>query len=166
MLLLMMLLASPVKADVPVKEDLVELIKIHANEAGVDQATALAIVEQESNFRPNVKRFEPKFKTYSVGLFQMFYPTARSMGFKGSVKQLQDVQTNIKLGIEHLKACTERFGKNHKLVVCCHNAGVAVEVSFCRNYAWTARYVKEVMAKRQKWSKLLAPEGRILACAM
>jgi soluble lytic murein transglycosylase-like protein len=153
-LLIMALLTFPAFGNE--KEAIIELIKISASNAGVDQATALAIVEQESHFHPEAIRKEPKFKTYSVGLFQMFVPTARAMGFKGTVKQLQEPVANIKLGIKHLQQCTARFGNNPKLVACCHNAGTNVKVSFCKNYAWTARYVKEVLEKRAKYQTPLA----------
>jgi len=163
MLLLITLLSSTAFADT-VKDSLVEYIQVSATSAGVDPATALAIVEQESSFNPKVKpRWEPKYKTYSVGLFQMFYPTAIDMGFRGTIKQLQNPIVNIKLGIGHLKACTTRFGNSPKLVACCHNAGVAVKVSFCKNYAWTATYVKEVLQKKAHWDLFLAPK---MACSI
>lgn len=144
---------------------LVEYIRASAVEAGVDPATALAVVDQESSFNPKAKRPEPKYHTFSVGLFQMFIPTARYMGFKGPIKKLYDVAVNTKLGIAHLKACTKRFGNDTERVICCHNAGIGVKESFCDTYAWTARYVKDVMAKKPKWDAYLSPSpGVVLAC--
>lgn len=147
-------------------EAIKELVKVSAINANVDPALALAVVEQESSFVPDKEREEKKYKTYSVGLFQMFIPTARAMGFKGTKEQLKNPVVNIRLGIEHLKKCTARFGSDLRLVACCHNAGPAVKVSFCSSYAWTANYVKEVMEKRAKWDGILHPRARALACAL
>lgn len=146
---------------------LVEYIRASAAASGVDPATALAIVEQESSFNPKAIRPEPKFHTFSVGLFQMFVPTARNMGFRGPIRKLYEVALNTKLGIAHLKECTDRFGSDTGLIACCHNAGPAVKVAFCSTHAWTARYVKDVLAKKAWWDAYLAPSpGGMLACAL
>ena len=155
-LLLIALLSLQASAD-KLDARLVEYIRASAAASGVDPATALAIVEQESSFNPKAIRPEPRHHTFSMGLFQMFVPTARIMGLKGPIKQLLDVKINTKLGLEHLKACTDRFGKDTALVVCCHNAGTAVKVPFCKSYAWTARYVKDVLVKKAWWDTYLAP---------
>lgn len=144
---------------------IVELITVTARSEGVDPALAVAIAEQESSLVPNKERFEKRYNTYSVGLFQMFIPTAKDMGFKGSKEELKTPTTNIKLGIAHLKSCTSRFGSDARLVACCHNAGKYVKVKFCSSYAWTARYAAEVVAKKAEWDRKLSGKPEVLAVA-
>lgn len=122
---------------------------------GLDPALVLAVAQVESNFNNRSLRYEPKFKTYSVGLFQLFYPTARAMGFKGTVEELMNPSVNTRLGVQHLKQCANRFSEP-KQIACCHNAGVAVKVSACENNIHISAYVKKVLSAHSEWIKRLA----------
>lgn len=122
---------------------------------GLDPALVMAVVEVESNFNHKALRYEPKFKTYSVGLFQLFYPTARSMGFKGTVQELMNPSINTRFGIAHLKQCAERFSEPEQ-IACCHNAGVAVKVTACSKNDRIKEYVKKVISAHRDWLKRLA----------
>lgn len=79
------------------------IIARHAAANGVPLALARAVVRVESNFRANARGAAGE-----VGLMQIKPATARMMGFKGSVKQLYDPETNIKYGMRYL-------GKAHQL---------------------------------------------------
>lgn len=122
---------------------------------GLEPALVLAVAEVESNFNNRALRYEPKFKTYSVGLFQLFYPTAKAMGFKGSVQELMNPSVNTRLGVLHLKQCSDRFSAPEK-IVCCHNAGIAVKESACVNNSRISAYVKKVLSARKGWLSKLA----------
>lgn len=146
------------------KEEIIALITYEANRSGVDAATALAIAEQESSFRPNVERWEPRHKTYSVGLFQIFIPTAKTLGVKNPTKEkLKDPVLNIRLGIAHMSKCVARFGNDPKMIACCHNAGHFVKKSFCSSYAWTKQYIKDVGQRISAWNDKLSPQAEIVS---
>lgn len=117
-----------------------------ASTYNIDPDLALAIAEVESSFNPNVQRLEPKFHTWSVGLFQMFIPTARAYGFRGTMQQLKEPRTNIHFGMIHLSKCVDRFGQQLvEMVACCHNAGVGVKDSVCINNPSVKDYIRKVV---------------------
>lgn len=142
---------APVNPSAMSKNDIIDAIRIAAKESEVNPALALAVAEVESGFNPDAKRYEPKFKTWSMGLFQIFVPTARTLGFKGDVKELLRPMQNIELGIRHLQSCTERFKTNVAKIACCHNAGVAVVESVCRNNEGVKDYVGKVLSAYHSW---------------
>jgi len=128
-----------------------ENIRAVALDHGVNPALVLAFAEIESNFNPTAIRFEPKFKTYSVGLFQIFYPTARNMGFRGSIQNLMDPKVNTHLAVKHIKECAERFS-SYASIACCYNAGVAVKTSVCKNNKKVRTYITKVLTSQKKWA--------------
>lgn len=130
-------------------------IRSYAESNGVEPALVMAFAEVESDFNPKAIRFEPKFKTYSVGMFQLFYPTARNLGFKGGIKGLMDPKVNTQLAIIHIKQCAERFSAPG-YIACCYNAGVAVRTSVCQNNENVKTYVKKILAARKSWLDKLA----------
>lgn len=133
------------------REEIIQKISSAAIAYNIDQNIALAIAEVESNFNPNVELYEPKFKTFSVGLFQMFLPTARSYGFSGTKQSLKNPNTNIRLGMLHLTKCSERFDGNVSRIACCHNAGIAVDEKKCLNNKGVKEYIQKVLSKYEKW---------------
>ena len=133
------------------KLSIIEMIRSQALENKVNVNLALAIADVESKFNPEAKKFESKFNTYSVGIFQIFIPTSRSLGFSGYWKDLLSPKINIELGIKHLRICTERFREDIKLVACCHNAGFAVKESVCKNNANVKDYVNKVLTAYKVW---------------
>ena len=138
---LIFFLAITASAQAGLKEQIIT----QSQKAGVDPALALAIVRVESSFNPAVVRFEPRFNTYSAGLFQVFLPTAKSLGFNGSLKELLTPGVNIFYGLKYLKLCRDRFGNNIELNACCYNAGVAVRESVCVNNVGVREYVAGVV---------------------
>jgi soluble lytic murein transglycosylase-like protein len=140
-----LLISLPVKAF-----GWVENIRTSALMNGVDPSLVLAFAEVESNFNPKALRFEPKFKTYSVGLFQIFYPTAKTMGFRGTVQNLMDPKKNTEIAIKHIKACAERFS-TYSNIACCYNAGASVKISVCKNNKKIKTYVQKVLESQKKW---------------
>lgn len=133
------------------KVKIIEMIRNQAEKSNVNPNLALAIADVESKFNPSVKKYEPKFKTYSVGLFQIFIPTSRSLGFMGYWQDLLTPRLNIELGIKHLQICTNRFQENISLIACCHNAGSAVKESVCKNNLNVREYVSKVLIAYRRW---------------
>ncbi|MEM8540683.1 MAG: transglycosylase SLT domain-containing protein [Pseudomonadota bacterium] len=68
-----------------------------ANDAQLPPQIAVAVIEIESNFNPNARGAAGE-----VGLMQVMPPTARLLGFSGSLEQLKDPETNISLGVAYL----------------------------------------------------------------
>lgn len=133
-----------------VRTDIINSIIVAATNAHINTDLALAIAEHESDFNPKAMTYEPKYKTYSIGLFQMLLPTARSMGFRGPMKELQRPEINIPLGIQHLSECTDRFGESLNEIACCHNAGMAVKPSVCKRKS-VKEYINQVMIVYRSW---------------
>jgi soluble lytic murein transglycosylase-like protein len=79
----------------------------------VPVSTALAIVHQESGFRPHVTGGAGE-----IGLMQLKCQTARGMGFSGSCKALYDPDTNLRFGMKYLKAALKRGSVGY------YNAGI------------------------------------------
>lgn len=68
-----------------------------AAKADLPPEFAVAVIEIESNFNPNAKGAAGE-----VGLMQVMPPTARMLGFAGSMEQLKNPDTNIGLGVQYL----------------------------------------------------------------
>lgn len=66
-------------------------------------ADVLAIIYVESSFRPWVYRDEPHINDRSIGLMQLLKSTAADRGYIGTESGLYDPETNIRLGMAHLK---------------------------------------------------------------
>ena len=73
-------------------------IEVHAAGAGVPVDTAVAVVLQESSFRPNVTGAAGE-----IGLMQLKCQTARGIGYKGSCEELYDPDTNLHYGLRYLR---------------------------------------------------------------
>ncbi|MCO6392236.1 transglycosylase SLT domain-containing protein [Aliihoeflea aestuarii] len=73
------------------------IIAKYAAQHGVPAELAHAVVQVESNFRPNVTGGAGE-----VGLMQIKPATARMMGYSGSVKGLYDPEVNIRYGMKYL----------------------------------------------------------------
>lgn len=151
----------------PVENPIIRMIVSSARKLGVDPYKALAIVKVESGqkkckpeidttlcLNPNALLYEPKFKTYSVGLFQVFLPTARLLGFTGSLKQLQKPETNIHYGLSHMKKCGEEMGESIHNLACCHQAGWAARPSVCVNNKQVRTYIVDVKKAYKEWLKV------------
>jgi soluble lytic murein transglycosylase-like protein len=95
-----------------------------ARESAVDVHLLQAIVAVESGFNANiVSRFG------AVGLMQIMPDTARRVaGLVGNNKavrrQLQDPQTNLRVGSQLLRHLVDLYGERLDLVLAAYNAGV------------------------------------------
>ncbi len=82
---------------------IVAKVKAHARAAGVPVATALAVVRQESGFRPHVTG-----SAGEIGLMQLKCQTARGIGYTGSCKGLYNPDTNLRIGMRYLRKALNR----------------------------------------------------------
>ncbi len=92
-LLLCVLLSPLVHADVQAIESIVDR---KADENGVPSSLVKAIITVESGWHSAARNGS------SIGLMQITPGTARALGFRGTLKELFDPETNIGLGTLYL----------------------------------------------------------------
>ncbi len=68
-----------------------------------DPLDVLAVIQIESAFDPDARRYEPALDDASMGLMQVLYSTARDRGFAQGPAALFDPLTNIRMGMRQLK---------------------------------------------------------------
>ncbi len=120
-------------------------IEVHATGAGVPIDTALAVVLQESSFRPNVTGAAGE-----IGLMQLKCQTARGIGYKGSCEELYDPDTNLHYGLRYLRKALNRGS------VAYYNAGI-----YAKKLPEAAlEYAASVETKRGKAGKERPVTGR------
>jgi hypothetical protein len=96
------------------KEQIRELVKQYADQFGVPYNFALAILEAESSYRPNVVSDKG-----AQGLYQLMPETAKSYG----VTNPFDPEQNIRGGIEHLGVLLNTYNNDYTLAAAAYNAG-------------------------------------------
>jgi len=108
---------------------IVSAIRRHAKKAGVPGRVGLAIVRQESNFRPRARG-----RAGEIGLMQLKCSTARGMGYRGSCAGLYKVSTNLTYGMRYLRKALKRGS------VAYYNAGIGAK----RLPARARKYARQV----------------------
>jgi soluble lytic murein transglycosylase-like protein/peptide methionine sulfoxide reductase MsrA len=99
-------IVNPKEAAILVNADKYKtLIDEAASDGGVDPDLVRAIVQKESGFVPNATRSEAHLSSTSYGLMQIVGTTARGLGYKEPLENLNDAKTNLKWGIKYLKVC-------------------------------------------------------------
>lgn len=104
------------------------LVERHAAEAGVTPALAYAMVEIESGFNPDTTG-----RAGEIGLMQIKYETARSLGYDGDRQGLYDPDTNLRYGMRYLAAAQEAGGGSVCDTVLKYQGGLRAS----RHSAWT-----------------------------
>lgn len=94
------------------------IITRYAAEHGVPVDLAHAVVQIESNFRP-----EARGKAGEIGLMQIKPATARMMGYSGSAKGLHDPETNVRYGMKYLARARALAGGATCGTILKYNAG-------------------------------------------
>ncbi len=95
------------------RQVILDKIHVHAEGADVPIDTALAVVLQESSFRPHVTGAAGE-----IGLMQLKCQTARGIGYKGTCDDLYDPDTNLHYGLRYLRKALNRGS------VAYYNAGI------------------------------------------
>jgi soluble lytic murein transglycosylase-like protein len=90
----------------------------------VDSRIISAIISTESSWDQNIKRYEPKLNTYSLGLMQLLPSTAKSvMGNQNLTDaQILDPYTNIMAGTKYYSQQLQKYG-DPILAYAAYNAG-------------------------------------------
>lgn len=114
-----------------------KIIDKYAKVYGVPVELAHAVVQVESNFNAKARG-----RAGEVGLMQIKPATARMMGYKGSVKDLYDPETNIEFGMKYLGAAHELGGGKTCGTILKYNAGHGAK----RMNPVSKRYCGKVMA--------------------
>lgn len=99
-----------------------EIIAKYAASFGVPVSLAHAVIQVESNYRPNAKG-----SAGEIGLMQIKPSTARMMGYSGSAQGLFHPETNIKFGMKYLAKAQELGGGTTCGTILKYNAGHAAK---------------------------------------
>lgn len=94
-----------------------------ARRHGIDPAFAFAIVRQESAFTPDARSHAG-----ALGLMQLLPRTARQVARRMNVRlrhdrELLEIDTNLRLGMAHLRDMLSRYNNNRLLAAAAYNAG-------------------------------------------
>ena len=102
------------------------IIDKYSAEFNLDPIVLEAMIFVESSFRPHVPGIDADKKGWSYGLTQIKYSTAKEMGFTGTLKQLEDPETNIHYGAMYLSWCRRFVGGDIWQALDAYNRGVGM----------------------------------------
>ena len=103
-----------------------KIIERHAREHGIPVRLAHAFMKVESNYNYKIRG-----RAGEVGLMQLMPSTARSIGYKGSLKALYNPETNIRWGMKYLAMAYKKAGGDTCQTVMRYQSGL-----------WAKRYSK------------------------
>lgn len=98
--------------------DIAAIIDREAKLAGIPAEIAEAVTHTESGFNTNVIGADGE-----IGLMQVMPPTARMLGFSGSLAELAVPETNIRLGVTYLARAWFKAGGDLCTAVMKYRAG-------------------------------------------
>lgn len=128
------------------------IVMFYSNYYGIDPALTLAVIEQESSFRSGA--IGPHGE---IGLMQLHPEYFNKYDDK---KELFDINTNIRLGVNHLAGIKKRQKSKFpgKLWVICYNLGE----TGCRKLKNPAMYpyYQKIKVKYDKYKKCIDTETR------
>jgi soluble lytic murein transglycosylase len=157
-----------------------EQVLSEANIRNVDPALAFAVIRQESAFTADARSHAG-----AIGLMQLMPRTARRVAKRinmasPSANDLIDINTNLQLGIAHLRENLVRYGGNAVLATAAYNAGQSrvnqwiPQDSVVMSDVWaetipfseTRQYVQNVMAFTAIYENRLGRKTTPLAVRM
>lgn len=106
--------------DVPLTEDLQDIIIDVSEKRGVDPALVLAVIEKESGYNPDASGDNGK----SQGLMQIWRNAHKKRMKKLGVANLYDPRDNVLVGIDILAEKLEKYENTEKALIA-YNAGDA-----------------------------------------
>lgn len=140
----------------------------------VDEYLVAAIINNESKFRQGVSSHRG-----AVGLMQLMPETAQWIADKLEDKnyreeRLAEPDLNIRYGTWYIAYLLELFEGNETLALAAYNAGTAVVHEWMEDNGWpdhfaeiekipydeTRHYVKRVLADRERYKRLYAPQKK------
>lgn len=144
------------------------MVRQYAYEDHVDPALVVAVILVESKFNQSAASHRG-----ASGLMQIMPDTgkwiAEEMGIKNfTPDQLNDVQTNIRMGTWYLAYLLKEYDGNTVLALAAYNAGRGHVDEWMEKYGWdkkfekieeipfteTREYVKMVLLKRERYKAL------------
>jgi soluble lytic murein transglycosylase-like protein len=87
------------------RADMAGLVDQAAHVAGVPVAIARAVVRHESGFNPRARS-----RSGAIGLGQILFGTARSLGYAGTAAGLYDPHVNLRFSMRYLRMALDRGG--------------------------------------------------------
>lgn len=117
-----------------------DLVTKHARENGVPEKLAAAVVSIESRFNPNARGGS------ALGLMQIKYDTARSMGYAGGVTALLAPETNLHFGMKVLADAYRSSRGDLCMTLARYQSGHLVTHASAANRAYCSR-ARSFMAK-------------------
>ena len=126
-----------------------------------------AIIQVESNWKPNATRYEPKIKDTSYGLMQVLLGTGRMVAnnSKLTAKQLIQPPVNILIGTKYLKQLSDRYKGKLEDIAAAYNAGKVYRRKLTGKYI-NQGYVDKVMRAfsgyNRSWGVVVAATTIIL----
>lgn len=142
------------------RQEIIELATSLAQQAGLDPALVLAVIEQESAFNPWAVRFEPRFyekytkpmnltdteeycRAISWGLMQVMGQVGREQGFpRRYLSELLLPENGLYHGMLKLKRCIAKTETIAQALLRYNGGG-------------NPKYDDEVLEKYEQWKKLL-----------
>lgn len=112
------------------------IVEAKARKYMVPAALIKGVIAQESAFKPEALREEPRIKTRSRGLMQLLETTATGLGFQGLTSELHDPEKNIELGTKLLAQNFRQANGNWDVALSAYNAG------FSKLRPWDAKRKK------------------------
>lgn len=139
--------------------DVIEIVgRLNASEFGgwFDVADVMAVIQIESSFDAMAYRAEPQISDASRGLMQVLLMVARDRGYHGEPEGLFDPETNIRVGMAHLKWSYDYLARRGAVSemqwISSYNAGVG----FVSRGGIRADYFAKWQAARSTWRARLA----------
>lgn len=129
--------SGPVEPGAPTIRDLVTK---HARENGIPERLATAVVTIESRFNPKARGGS------ALGLMQIKYDTARSMGYAGGVTALLAPETNLHFGMKVLADAYKASNGDLCMTLARYQSGHRVTHASAANRAYCAR-ARSLMAR-------------------
>lgn len=124
------------------QKDLAVLAQKVAADQGVPSSLVQAVITVESGWRRDATNGT------SIGLMQITPATARSLGYRGTVKGLFDPATNLSLGVRYLALAYARAGGDLCGTVSRYQSGIETKKPNAanRNYCARAKRLMEASA--------------------
>lgn len=124
----------------PPPKTIAGVVRSVAKEYRIDPLLVEAVIEQESNWKLDAMRYEPRLAqkfaeagyrsdvitplATSFGLMQVVFGLHRERCGVESPVDLLDAETNVRCGVSYLRACFDK-SKNVRAALVCYNGGEA-----------------------------------------
>lgn len=134
-------LPVPPKASKPSRAAINKLIERYAGRYGVERDLVHAVVRAESAYDPHAVS-----PAGAVGLMQVMPATAADYGVT-AVDALFDANTNVRVGVRHLKRLLDRYGVGKAVMAYNAGEGALERHNGFVTYAETQRYTHRVLTQ-------------------